>query len=313
MNWRKYFKVPLTEEKLEKELKNVSRKMSAESRLYREAIGKLNSNFNKTLKSLNISDYEFKVYSQWGDDGIIQFLVNYLEIDKKIFVEFGVESYVECNTRFLLVNDNWQGFIMDGSEESISRVRNDEIFWKFNLNAKAAFVNAENINNLLEDNSVTGEIGLLHIDVDGNDYWIWKSINVINPVIVIVEYNSLFGSQLPWTIPYNPDFVRSKAHHSNLYYGTSLKALCDLAQSKSYSFIGCNRNGNNAYFVRNDKLKELKPLTSEAGYICSQFSESRDENGQLTYIRGENRIKIISGLEVYNTKTEKIELIPQHK
>ena len=259
----------------------------------------------------DIHKSEFKVFSQWGDDGIIQFLVNYLDIpaNAEKFVEFGVENYTEANTRFLLINNNWQGLIMDGSDENMKYVQQDDIYWRFQLEAKPAFITRENIDGLLKESDMTGEIGLLHIDIDGNDFFVWQSIDAVNPIIVIVEYNSVFGSNKPWSVPYDKAFVRSKYHHSNLYWGTSLLSLCDLATEKGYGFIGCNSNGNNAFFVRNDKLKELKTLTAEQGYVMSKFRESRDTQGNLTYISGAQRLDVIKGMEIYNTRTQQLEKI----
>jgi hypothetical protein len=277
----------------------------------RQSLGHLHSKMSQrySVDFKNIQQQEFKVYSQWGDDGIIQFLVNYLDIDDKRFVEFGVDTYKESNTRFLLINNNWTGLIMDGSETNINAIRNEEIYWKHNLTANAAFITAENINGLLSDSGFTGEIGLLHIDIDGNDYWVWKSINVVKPVIVIMEYNSIFGANQPWTVPYDASFMRTDKHYSNLYFGSSLLSICDLAKEKGYSFIGSNSNGNNAYFVRNDKLKQLEIKSTNEGYVFSEFSESRDENGSLTFLRKEKRLALLTGMEVYNTRTNLIEKI----
>lgn len=257
----------------------------------------------------NIQKAEFKVYSQWKDDGIIQFLADYLDIDTKTFIEFGVEHYEEANTRFLLINNNWSGLIMDGSESNIKRVQQEDLYWRYNLKAVNAFVTAENINELITRNGFTGELGLLHIDIDGNDYWVWKAISVVSPVIVIMEYNAVFGSDKPWTVPYKTDFYRTDAHHSNLYFGSSLLSLCDLAEEKGYSFVGCNSNGNNAYFVRKDKLKDLQAVRPEQGFVNSQFRESRDQQGNLTYLSGPDRLKALTGMDVFNTRTQQIENI----
>ena len=175
--------------------------------------------------------------------------------------------------------------------------------------ALTAFITSENINNLIEQQGFKDEVGLLHIDIDGNDYWVWKAITVISPVIVIVEYNSVFGRDNTWTTPYKTDFYRTDAHYSNLYFGSSLLSLCDLAKEKGYTFVGCNSNGNNAYFIRNDKIKELQPINSKDGYVLSQFRESRDKEGNLTYVNGDNRLKEIKGMEIFNTRTNKIETI----
>jgi len=255
----------------------------------------------------NLHDSEFKVFSQWGDDGIIQYLVNRLDIPVKRFIEFGVEDYTEANTRFLLLNNNWSGLVMDCSEENIAYIKKDDIYWKHDLTALATFVTAENINEMLSKAEYTGEIGLLHIDVDGNDYWIWKAIDVVSPVIAIIEYNSLFGFERAITIPYDPVFNRYTAHHSGVYAGASLSALCDLAEEKGYVFIGSNSAGNNAYFIRKDRLGNIKPLRPEQGYVESKFREHRDELGKLTFLPGSKAIKRISGMKVFNTRSNQIE------
>ena len=261
----------------------------------------------KLIRS-DIQKAEFQVFSQWGDDGIIHFLTNYLDIPKKTFIEFGVENYTECNTRFLLMNSNWSGLVLDGSESNINAIKADEISWRHDLMSICAFVTAENINDLISRKFV-GEIGLLHVDIDGNDYWVWKAISVVNPIILVIEYNSIFGPDKPWTVPYDPDFVRSKMHHSNLFYGTSILSACDLAKEKGYSFIGCNSNGNNAYFVRDDKVADVKVLQPQEGFVLSKFSESRDENGTLSFLRGEDRRLAIRGQNVFNTRTKTTESI----
>ncbi|CAL65532.1 hypothetical protein [Christiangramia forsetii] len=271
--------------------------------------GKIWSSLLKEKNIKTLSDAEFKVFSQWGDDGIIQYLINYLSIENKTFVEFGVEDYQEANTRFLLINDNWSGLVMDGSQQNISKIRQDEIFWKHDLRIKAGFITAENINELIKEEGIQGEIGLLHIDIDGNDYWIWKALEVVDPIIMIVEYNSVFGSERAITVPYSDDFYRFKAHYSGLYAGASLKALCDLGQMKGYDFIGSNSAGNNAYFVKKGFCKDLKILNSETGYIESRFRESRDANGNLNYKRAGDRIEVIRDLPIYNTETNQIEKI----
>jgi hypothetical protein len=255
----------------------------------------------------NLRDAEFRVFSQFGDDGIIQYLIHQavLKDEQRTFVEFGVENYREANTRFLLVNNNWRGLVMDSNDRHIAGVRSQNIYWKYDLTAVPAFVDKDNINRLLSENSVTGEIGLLSIDIDGNDYWVWESIEVITPVIVIVEYNSLFGNRYPVTVPYDPRFRRLDAHYSGLYWGCSLPALAFLAKRKGYAFVGCNSVGNNAYFVREDRLGKISPLSGEAGYTKSSFRDSRDRAGRLSFIGGNDRRKLIHHLMVYDVAQER--------
>ena len=160
------------------------------------ALGKLLLKRNKLKKIEKIEDIEFKIFSQFGDDGIIQFLIDKLEIDYEYqnFIEFGVEDYSEANTKFLLLNNNWSGLILDSSNESIENIKKNNFFWKFELEAIKSFITKENINSIIANSNINKKkIGILSIDIDGNDYWVWKEINVIDPLIVIVEYNSTFG------------------------------------------------------------------------------------------------------------------------
>jgi hypothetical protein len=254
----------------------------------------------------NIQDAEFKVFSQFGDDGIIQYLINHIEIPHQTFIEFGVENYTESNTRFLLINNNWKGLVIDGNRANIDYIRRDSLYWKYDLTAVPAFVDKDNINKLLLENNFSGEIGILSIDIDGNDYWVWESIHVVDPIIVIIEYNSVFGDRYAITVPYDPNFNRTKAHFSNLFWGCSLKALGLLAEKKGYVFVGSNSQGNNAYFVRKDKLGRLKPLRIEEGYVKSKFRDSRDREGHLSYLSGEERLKVMGDMLVYDLEKSKL-------
>ena len=154
----------------------------------------------------NIHDAEFKVFSQYEEDGIIQYLIHNIGIDPshQKFIEFGVGDYTESNTRFLLMNNNWTGLIIEGSEKDVDYIRKDNLYWRYDLTAINSFIDKKNINKIFLDNKFSGEIGILSIDIDGNDYWIWECIEVVNPIIVIVEYNSVFGSKYAITIPYDP-------------------------------------------------------------------------------------------------------------
>lgn len=290
------------------EVKGIRNEIFINRMLTAKLMNKLNlQNSSEIIKNLHKA--EFQVFSQWGDDGIIQFLINYLDIEDKRFVEFGVENYLESNTRYLLINDNWKGLCMDGSVESMNFVKDDPISWKYNLTSRASFITKENINDILLEENFTGDLGLFHIDIDGNDYWIWEALKVVNPIIMIVEYNSVFGPKNMWTIPYKSDFYRLNHHYSNMFYGVSLNALCKLADEKGYYFICCNSNGNNAFFVRKDKIKDLVPLTAEQGYVKSMFREGKDKLGKLSYVSDDERLNALRGLVIYNIETNQLEKI----
>ena len=244
----------------------------------------------------------FGVFSQYDEDGIIQFLINHVEIKNQTFVEFGVEHYEESNTRFLLMNDNWQGMVIDGSEENIDYIQNDRVSRRFDLQAQAAFITKDNINDLIRKSGFHEDLGLLSVDIDGNDYWVWEAINAVRARIVVAEYNSVFGHE-PVSILYQADFYRTKAHFSNLYYGCSLSALAHLAAKKGYMLAGSSLRGNNAFFVRKDIAGALPEVSAKDAYVSSPFREGRDAKGRLTYLRGRERRKAIAHLPVVNVVT----------
>ncbi|MCP1384368.1 hypothetical protein [Runella salmonicolor] len=264
------------------------------------------NNYNSKYSCLH--DFEFKVFSQRGEDGIIQFLINNVAIPEtsKVFVEFGVETYIESNTRFLLINNNWSGLVIDGDKDNTNFIKRDSIFYNYNLKVETAFITKSNINQILKKNNLTGEVGILSIDIDGNDYWIWESISSIDPIIVIIEYNSLFGNIRAITTPYDDNFQRTKYHYSNLLFGSSLKALCMLAERKKYSLVGTNSTGTNAFFIRNDKIGALKIFDHTNGYTKAQFTEARDKNGKiLGTMNWEDKENLIRGKIVFDVENSK--------
>lgn len=253
---------------------------------------------NSQLKqSSKIIDYEFQVFSQWGEDGIISYLVNNLDIENNFFIEFGVENYLESNTRFLLKKFNWSGLVIDSSQKNIDYIKKDKIYWQYNIKALCEFISRENINKIFLENVSQKNIGLLSIDIDGNDYWVWKAISSIDPSIVIIEYNSIFGSSKKYTVPYNKNFERNKAHYSNLYYGASLPALVKLGKEKGYALVTCNSAGNNAFFVKENLLNEkVKELSIKEAFQERKFRESRDKNNKLAFLNSAEEKKLISHL-----------------
>jgi hypothetical protein len=209
--------------------------------------------------------YGFKVYSQSDEDGIIQEIFNRVGTRNRIFVEFGVESGIECNSVKLLV-EGWRGLWLDGGTKHVAQIRTH--FRTFiddrRLTANEAFVVAENINSLLEQGGVTGEIDFLSIDIDNNDYWVWKEITAIKPRVVAIEYNATLRPPMSLVVPYDPE----RRWDGTNYFGASLEALVRLGRDKGYQIVGCNFSGANAFFVREDIAEDLfvEPATAEEHY-----------------------------------------------
>jgi hypothetical protein len=268
------------------------------------------SELNRNRQPSQLKDYEFSVFSQWGEDGILQHLIHTIDINNRTFIEFGVEDFTESNCRFLMMKDNWSGFVIDGSEINIIRLRKSDYFWKHDLKAISAFIDRDNVDSLLEKSGFDGDLGVLSIDIDGNDYYVLEAISHFRPRILICEYNAVFGSVRKIAVPYESDFVRSRKHHSNLYFGASLAAMTHLAKSKGYSLVGTTSAGNDAFFIRNDLVSDsIQVLSVEQAFTDSKFRESRDEQGNLSFVSGGGRLALIQGLPIYEVERRELEAL----
>jgi len=250
-----------------------------------------------------LADVEYRVFSQFGDDGIIQYLTRTADVRVRAFVELGVGDYSEANTRLLLVKDGWRGLICDCDRLSLKRVRWDAISWQCDLTIAESFLDRDNINGVLADRGFTGEIGLFSIDVDGNDYYIWSALDAIDPTIVVAEYNAVFGASAAVSVPYNPHASRFGAHYSGLYWGASLRALNQVAEGKGYVLVGCNSAGNNCYFVRRDRLGPVAPVSVDAAFTPQRFRDSRDRSGRLSYLDPAAALRAIADMPIVDVET----------
>lgn len=199
----------------------------------------------------SLAEAEFSVFSQHGEDGVIQWLINKVPIENEIFVEFGVGDYRESNTRFLLLNNNWAGVILDGGDDHCRYVRKSGLSAVRRIRARQAFITRENINQLLKEEGLEGDIGLLSLDIDGMDYWVLEALDQVKPRILVTEYNAVLGRTEAVTLPYVHDFCWDG--HS-AYFGASLRAMASLADKKGYALVGVERQAVNAFFVRKDLL-----------------------------------------------------------
>lgn len=258
------------------------------------------------LKQIDtLADVEFQVFSQFGEDGIIEWLVANLDLENKTFVEFGVENYLEANTRFLLLNRNWTGLVLDGSPGNIDFLRASATYWRNDIQSEAAFITVENIKELIQQNGFFGPLGILSIDLDGNDYWILKELDGLQPDILILECNPVFGDRHAVTVPYDPTFERFRSHHSGLLFGASIAALRELAESRGYEFFGTCSNGLNAFFVRSDLAPRIVGKIKRRIAWPAIHRDSRNLDGQLSFVRGKDRFDLIADCEVHCCRTNR--------
>jgi hypothetical protein len=264
---------------------------------------------NKYKKIKNINDLDYKIYSQNGEDGIIDYLLHSLKIYKPKFIEIGVGDYTECNSRFFFERTSPKGLIIDCIKNFKLKVKKNIKLWKGDLTIIEKFVNSENIIEILKEKNFLNNLDFFSLDVDGVDYWILKKFPKNFSKICVIEFNSNFGPDKEITVPNIKNFDRTKYHYSNLCYGASLKALVKLMEKKNFVFVGTNLDRVNAFFVskkyikminlRIPKKKNLKTFT------YSNLRESRDKKNNLNYLSGNNKLKIIKNCKVIDLSKKK--------
>ncbi len=211
-----------------------------------------------------LENYGYKVYSQNDEDGIIQEIFHRIGTTNKKFIEFGVQDGLESNTHYLLFHD-WKGLWIECDEDSYTQINKKfiRVIQSGQLTVLKEFITKDNINNLFQKAKFEGEIDLLSIDIDGNDYYIFDAISEVNPRVVIMEYNGKFPPDYEWCMPYNAEHIWDGTDK----HGASLKALEVLAERKGYQLVGTNINGCNAFFVRKDLTGNLFLLPPTAEFL----------------------------------------------
>jgi hypothetical protein len=254
-------------------------------------------------------DAEVSVFSQWGEDGILDYLCDFLGLGRPSVVEFGAADFQECNSRFLAEYRNANVLAVDGRSDLESTVKKLFVGWRTTVDAVQAWITPENADALLtRARTAFGGVDIVSLDIDGNDYWVAESLDLTGVSIVVVEYQPLFGGALPVSVPRNDTFDRGKEHYSWLYYGASLRAYVELFQDRGFTLVGTNRPVNNAFFVRNDRLEgfplELPdPSADLSDYVDGRIRESRDESGKLDHLSGAARVEVMADMPLVNTAT----------
>jgi len=253
-----------------------------------------------------LSDAEVTIFSQWGEDGILDYLCDIASLDRPNILELGAGNFEECNSRFLIENRLSNSVLVDARNDLIPRAQNDGAFWKTHLLAVNSWITPETIKEIQSTTrAFLGRIDIVSVDIDGNDYWVMNEFDFSDVSIVVAEYNPLFGATFPVTIPRDDSFVRGDAHYSNLYYGVGILAWVKLFKSHGLVLVGTNKVGSNAFFIREQLLSRLHfvPNPDLNSYVNWGVRESRSSDGKLNFLSGAQRISEISHLELFNVET----------
>ena len=211
----------------------------------------------------SVWDTGLRIFSQNDEDGIVLFIFGVTGTQTRTFVEIGTGDGLECNCANLAINFGWHGLFVDGNADAIERGRT---FYAQNPDTflhppklVCAHVKRENVNDVIRNAGFEGEIDLLSIDIDGNDYWIWDAVDCISPRVVVIETHIEFGMR-SIVVPYDETYVYPGV--DPCYHGASPVAMAKLANRKGYRLVGANRYGFNTFYVRNDVGSGILPEIS---------------------------------------------------
>jgi hypothetical protein len=242
-----------------------------------------------------INSQEYRVFSQHREDGIIDYLLDSIGNDIGRFVEFGFAAD-QCNCLNLAMNRNFSGLFMDGAEAKCANaIAAYEQLGLTGVQIRNVFINRDNLDSLISDAGITGEIDVLSLDVDGNDYWFWQSIECIDPRVVVIEYNATFGPEAKVSTPYDSNFVRYDVHSSGFYHGCSLSAIEHLGKSKGYRLVGADETGVNAFLVKEHLCPEVPTLTAAE---CFKENRGRVKYKKLSRAEQFDKIKDMPLIDV---------------
>jgi len=249
-----------------------------------------------------LSDVDYKIFSQNGEDGILDYLIHQLNLEKPKFIEIGVGDYTEANTRFIFERCSPKGTIVDCIENLEDKVKKNLKLWKGELKIINKIVNSKNIIEIMQESNCSSDLDIFSLDIDGIDYWIIDKLPKNFSKIVVLEYNSTFGNEIEVTIPNIENFDRTKYHYSNLCFGMSFQAAIKLMEKKNFYYIGTNLFNNNIFFISKkfSKEKYFKNLViGKSEYNGDAFfRESRDKDGNLNYLSGKKKLREISECKV---------------
>jgi len=216
----------------------------------------------KGEKLPSIWELGFRVFSQFDEDGIIVFLLGVIGVGPGKFVDIGGGDGIGAsNCANLALNFGFHGLFIDRDIEWIKRGKR---FYEKHPDTRLyppkfehGTVKRSNVNQIISNAGFQGEIDVLSIDIDGNDYWIWDALECVSPRIVVIETHVEFGMN-SIVVPYDDDYVWERGMHPQ-YLGASPVAMTKLARRLGYRLVGTNRFGFNAFYIRNDLGKDLIP------------------------------------------------------
>jgi hypothetical protein len=226
------------------------------------------------LEAGDLRGYEACVSSQNGEDGILREILQRIGVARRYFVEFGVESAAECNCARLAREEQWAGLFLEADAAHAARLA-ENYRGHPQVRCARAEVTSANIESLLAAHEVPADFDLLSIDIDGNDYWVWRAVRAWRPRLVVIEYNATHPPPELWVMAENT------AHRWDRtgYFGASLASLVALGREKGYTLVATDSTGVNAFFVADEHVTPGRFLDPALHYHFSPLNSPKVPGG----------------------------------
>ena len=222
---------------------------------------------------LRLERFGYSTASQNEEDGMLTEVFRRIGVKHRTFFEFGVGNGLQNNTLHFLLQ-GWKGWWIEINQPKVHFMRKNfaSAIQSGQLVLDDTPVDAENINAICEKLAIPEYIDLLSIDIDGNDYHVFKAMDRIDARVIVLEYNPIYPPPMKMVGAYD----RQYAYDENTYIGASFESLTELAEDKGYVLVGCSIGGVNAIYVKKE-LAEGKfqlPATASNFYHPPRYQLS---------------------------------------
>ncbi len=234
------------------------------------------------MSALDLSALAPSLYAQGTEEAILARIMACIPPTNRWCVDIGASDGLRnSNTALLLREHDWHGVMIEASDYRFAQLR-AHYGHAERVTLRHARVQPDTIDALLDEAGVPDRPDLLSIDIDGNDYWVWRAIERITPAIVVIEYNPYYTPPERWVMCFDP----VHAWDGSTYYGASLESLYHLGKAKGYELVCCDDMGNNAFFVRADLYPALGIADSRPSVLFRPAMYKLRYVGHNTFLTG---------------------------
>lgn len=225
-----------------------------------------------------VTDVRFDIFSPDGEDGVLLYIFGLIGFRSRRCIDIGGAGITASNTANLVVHHDFECLLLDGNARATARTeRSYRRYRPFRSpTCVSAWITRDNVNALVADYGMIGEVDLVSLDLDGIDWWILDALTVVQPRVLVVEYQDILGPDRAWTVPYHPDFsvhdYPVNANNGYNYCGAGLRAFANLLRPRGYRLVGSNRSGYNAFFVKTAEAGRLLVEQDIASCLSSEWN-----------------------------------------